>query len=78
MNLGASLLLWDQLFGTYEAPKQGVHDEVGVPFMTPERFVAQLAWPLMVWLGHEDHRLAGDPTEASEAAPLQPVTARGP
>ncbi len=52
-NLGASLLLWDQLLGTYQAPGTVEHEEVGVPFSTPERFLAQLAWPVMVWLGYE-------------------------
>lgn len=47
-NFGASLIVWDRLFGTLRA-----HDvrEVGVPDDTPESFVAQLARPVNRWLG---------------------------
>lgn len=76
-NLGASLLVWDQLFGTFEAPGNPAHDDVGVAFDTPTSFAAQLAWPVMVWLGYEDdgRTVVAEAPQVTREAPVD-VNAR--
>jgi sterol desaturase/sphingolipid hydroxylase (fatty acid hydroxylase superfamily) len=48
-NFGASLILWDRLFGTHRSSEAR---SVGLPDGTPSRVLGQLAAPINAWLGY--------------------------
>lgn len=46
-NYGENVILWDQLFGTFIHPDRRPPSDIGMSDYLPEKFLHQLAWPLL-------------------------------
>jgi sterol desaturase/sphingolipid hydroxylase (fatty acid hydroxylase superfamily) len=62
-NYGESLMLWDQIFGSFFRQNRCPPEEIGVVEPMPDRFAAQILWPF---------RMLASPRAIAEEAPSAP------